>query len=51
MVFAAICTGVAKFTCCHPEVVSLVNVADASSCPPLVHTRPTCVPPFSVPPL
>jgi hypothetical protein len=40
-VFAAIAIGVAKFTCCQPEVVSFVNVADPSSVPPLVHKLPT----------
>ena len=30
-------TGVEKLTCCQPLAVSLVNVAVASCCPPLVH--------------
>ena len=41
---ALIATGVAKFTCCHPEAVSPVNVAVAKRLPPLVHRFPTWLP-------
>ena len=34
---AAIATGVAKSTSCHPDAVSFVNVALASRVPPLDH--------------
>ena len=37
-------TGVEKFTCCHPEAVSLANVAVARRVPVLVHRLPTWVP-------
>ena len=37
-------TGVAKFTCCHPDPVSPVKVALANFVPVLVHRLPTCVP-------
>ena len=37
-------TGVAKVTCCQPELVSPVKVAVASSVPVLVHRLPMCVP-------
>jgi hypothetical protein len=33
---ALIATGLASFTCCHPEEVSLVNFASASWVPPAV---------------
>jgi hypothetical protein len=46
VVFAWICTGLAKLTCCHPDAVSLENVAVPSSVPVLVHRFPTCVPVF-----
>ena len=44
LVFALMSTGLAKFTCCHPEAVSLVKVAEARSVPVLFHKLPTCVP-------
>src|SRR5215468_5424457 len=37
-------TGVAKFTCCQPDAVSLMKVADARLVPVLVHRLPTWVP-------
>jgi len=37
-------TGVAKFTCCQPEAVSLPNVAVASKVPVLLQRLPVCVP-------
>jgi hypothetical protein len=37
-------TGLAKVTCCQPEAVSPVKVAEASSVPVLVHRLPTWVP-------
>ena len=43
-----IATGLEKFTCCHPEALSPVNVALASNAPPLLHKFPTCVPVFPV---
>ena len=39
-----IVTGFANVTVCQPEAVSLVNVADARSCPLAVHRLPTWVP-------
>jgi len=45
-VFAAIGTGVAKFACCHPDAVSLVNAAEASSVPVLDQRLATCEPPL-----
>jgi hypothetical protein len=41
---AVIATGFAKVTSCQPEAVSLVKVAEASSCPLAVHRLPMCVP-------
>lgn len=41
---AVTATGVAKLTCCHPEAVSAVKVAEASFVPLLFHRLPTCVP-------
>ncbi len=41
MVPAVIATGVAKLTCCQPEAVSPVNVADARSVPLLLQRLPT----------
>ena len=43
-VFAVMATGFAKLTCCQPEAVSLVKVAEASSVPVLLQRLPTCVP-------
>jgi hypothetical protein len=43
-VLALIVTGVAKFTCCHPEPVSPVDVAVASKVPVLDQRFPTWVP-------
>ena len=42
--FAAIATGVAKFSCCHPDADSLLNVPVASAAPALDQSVPTCVP-------
>ena len=39
-------TGLAKFTCCQPLLVSPEKVADASNCPEEVHRCATCVPVF-----
>ena len=44
MVPGRIGTGFEKLTDCQPDVVSLENVADASSWPPDVHRLPTWVP-------
>ena len=44
VVFGLMSTGWAKFTCCQPLAVSLVNVAEASSWPLAVHRLPMCVP-------
>ncbi len=44
MVFGLIVTGLAKVTCCQPEVVSLLNVAVASRWPLADHRLPTWVP-------
>jgi hypothetical protein len=41
VVLAVIATGAEKFTCCHPEALSPVNVADASSVPVLDQRLPT----------
>ena len=49
MVFAAIWTGVGKVTCCHPEPLSPVNVAVASSVPELDQSEPVWVPVFPAP--
>ena len=46
VVLALIATGEAKFTCCQPAAVSLVNVAWARSSPEPLHRRPTWVPVF-----
>jgi len=43
-VFGSIWTGLAKVTCCQPEADSLVKVASASSCPPVVQRLPMWVP-------
>src|SRR5690242_5307881 len=37
-------TGELKLTCCHPDALSLPNVALASNWPLAVHRLPTCVP-------
>ena len=42
-------TGLAKVTCCHPDAVSFVNVADASFVPVEVHNVPMWVPVFPEP--
>ncbi len=44
MVFAAIATGFEKLTCCQPEALSPVKVADAKSVPLALHRLPMCVP-------
>jgi hypothetical protein len=44
VVFAETATGLLKLTCCHPEAVSLVNVALARSVPVSVHRLPMCEP-------
>ena len=41
---ALIATGFEKFTCCHPDALSPVKVAVASSVPVLFHRCPRCVP-------
>src|SRR5437764_3357282 len=41
-------TGVEKLTCCQPDVLSPVKVAEARGVPPAVHRLPTCVPVFVV---
>ena len=41
---AVIATGEAKLTCCQPEAVSPLNVADASSVPLALHRLPMWVP-------
>ena len=46
---AVIATGLAKLTCCQPEAVSLLNVADASFVPEEVHRFPTWVPVLALP--
>ena len=46
MVLALIATGFEKLTCCHPEALSPVKLADASSVPPVLHRLPMCVPVF-----
>ena len=38
--FAVMATGVEKFACCQPELVSAVKVTLASSVPPLVQRWP-----------
>jgi hypothetical protein len=43
-VLAAVGTDGVKVTSCHPEPLSPVKVAEASSVPVLVHRFPTCVP-------
>jgi hypothetical protein len=42
-------TGLPKLTCCQPEAVSPLNVADASFVPDAVHRFPTWVPVLPVP--
>ena len=37
-------TGAGSVACCHPELVSPVNVTEPSSEPAFVHKLPTCVP-------
>jgi hypothetical protein len=44
---AVIETGLEKLTVCHPDAVSLPNVADASNVPVADHKLPTCVPVFA----
>ena len=39
-------SGVAKFTCCHPDAVSFVKVAFSRSVPVLDQRLPTWVPVF-----
>ena len=46
---AVIATGVAKFTCCQPEAVSLEKVAVANCWPVLLHSLPTWVPVLALP--
>ena len=42
--FAAIVTGVGNVTCCQPDAVSPLKVAEASSVPPELQRLPMCVP-------
>jgi hypothetical protein len=42
-VFAAIVTGVEKFSCCQPLAVPPVNVPVANKLPVAVHSEPVCV--------
>ena len=46
---AVIGTGVAKFTCCQPEAVSLTKVALANNWPLLLHRWPRWVPVLPLP--
>ena len=41
-----IVTGLEKSTVCQPEALSLVNMAEASSVPLVLHRLPTWVPVF-----
>src|SRR3954454_19994996 len=43
-VFADIATGVENATDCHPDPLSEVNVACASTDPPIEYSTPMCVP-------
>ena len=45
---AVMATGEAKLTCCQPEAVSLVKVAEASRVPALVQRLPTWGPVLAV---
>ena len=42
--FAAIVTGLANVTCCQPEALSPVKVAEASRVPLALQRLPMCVP-------
>ena len=46
---AVTATGLEKLTCCQPEAVSPVKVAEASCWPPADQRAPTCVPVFVAP--
>jgi hypothetical protein len=43
-VFAVMASGLARFTCCQPDAVSLTNVTCASNVPLLFHTLATWMP-------
>jgi hypothetical protein len=45
-VFGVTATGLENNTVCHPDGVSLVNVADANNVPDALHKLPICVPVF-----